>query len=147
MKSLLKYGLATAIFSSTLLFGQAAFAEFPAEIVGTWNGQAINTTVITDIRVTVAEQQPHNPGQVSECRSITGDMSVETRTGPLDGSMQGFYCPEKGTFAFILNRKEDGATMQLYRGNISDDGNSMTGTFFYISGDWGEYDFSASKTP
>jgi hypothetical protein len=72
-------------------------------------------------------------------------MSVGTRVGPLDGSMQGYYCPETGAFAFILNRKEDRATMQLYRGNISDDGKSMKGTFLYISGDWGEYEFSASK--
>jgi hypothetical protein len=147
MKSLLKYELATAILSTTLLFGQAAFAEPPEEILGTWNGQTSGTTVITDIRVTVADQQPHNPGQVSECRSITGDMSVETRTGPLDGSMTGFYCPKTDAFAYILYTTEDRVTRQVYRGNISDDGNSMVGTFLYMSGDWGEYDFSASKTP
>ncbi|WP_375515570.1 hypothetical protein [uncultured Nostoc sp.] len=135
MKSLLKYGLAIVPFFTTLLLGQAAFAAPPEDIVGTWNGLSGNPKVITDIRVTVAEQQPDNPAQVSECRSITGDMSVNTRVGPLNGSMQGYYCPATGAFAFILNRKEDGATMQLYRGNISDDGKSMKGTFFYISGD------------
>jgi hypothetical protein len=145
MKSLLKYGLAIVFFFTTLLSGQAAFAAPPADIVDTWTGRAVNTEVITDIRVTVAVQEPENLAQVTECRSIRGDMSVETRVGPLDGSMQGYYCPNTGAFAFILNRKEDGATMQLYQGNISSDGKSLEGTFFYISGDWGEYGFSASK--
>jgi hypothetical protein len=100
---------------------------------------------MTDIRVKITAQQPENPAQLSDCRSINGIMSVNTRTGPVDGSMQGFYCPKTGAFAFILNRSEDGSTMQLYRGNISSDGKSLEGTFFYTSGDWGEYNFSVSK--
>jgi hypothetical protein len=141
MKSLLKYGLAIAVLSIALSFGQAAFAS-PESIQGTtWKGRSSNNQ---PVRVTINDQQPLNPAQESVCYSVSGEMDVDTRTGKLDGTMTGFYCP-KGTFAFLLRRKEDREPMQVYQGKISNDGKSMKGTMLYLSGDWGEYPFSAKQ--
>lgn len=141
MKSLLKYGLAIVLFSTTLSFGQAAFASPPESIEKTtWKGMANNDQV----SVTIGEQQPHNSAQISVCRSISGYMTPQAgRTG--EDFVNGFYCPKTGAFAFSRFRNEDRTLMQVYRGYLSNDGNSMKGTFLYMSGNWGEYDFSASK--
>jgi hypothetical protein len=141
MKSLLKYGLAIVLFSTTLSFGQAAFGS-PPENIGktTWKGTANNEAV----SVTIGEQQPHNPAQISVCRSISGYMTPQAGQKGED-FVNGFYCPETGAFAFSRLRNEDRALMQVYRGSLSSDGNSMKGTFLYMSGNWGEYNFSASK--
>lgn len=140
MKSLLKYGLAIVLFSTTLSFGQAAFASPPENIAKTdWKGMADKEPVI----VTIGEQQPHNSAQVTECRNISGSMT------PIDSKgkdvINGFYCPTTGAFAFSRLRNGDGSLVQVFHGHLSSDGNSMKGKFLYMSGNWGEYDFSASK--
>lgn len=141
MKSLLKYGLAIVLFSTTLSFGQAAFASPPESIAETnWKGMANKEPVI----VTIGDQQPNNPAQITECRNISGFMTPQAGSGAKD-IINGFYCPKTGAFAFARFFNQDRALMQVYRGRLSNDGNSMKGTFLYMSGNWGEYDFSASK--
>ena len=144
MKSLLKYGLAIALFSTTLPFGQAAFGQTtrsPESIKGTtWKGVADKEQVT----VTINEQQPHNDTQITKCNYILGSMTPISSPNPKgEDSVTGFYCPETGIFAFSRLRNEDSALMQVYRGRL--DGNSMKGNFLYMSGNWGEYPFSASK--
>jgi hypothetical protein len=141
MKSLLKYGLAIVLLSITLFFGQAAFGSPPENIEKTtWKGTANNEAVI----VTIGDQQPQNPAQITKCRNISGFMTPQAGSGAKD-IVNGFYCPKTGAFAFARFFNQDRALMQVYRGSLSSDGNSMNGTFLYMSGNWGEYDFSASK--
>lgn len=141
MKSLLKYGLAIVLFSTTLSFGQAAFASPPENIAKTnWKGMANDQPVI----VRIGEQQPHNPAQKTVCRNISGFMTPEAGSKG-DDFVNGFYCPQTGAFAFSRFRNHDYSLMQVYRGRLSSNGNSMKGTLLYMSGNWGEYPFSASK--
>lgn len=140
MKSLLKYGLAIVLFSTTLSFGQAAFA-FPESIAKiNWKGTANQEPVI----VTISEQQPLNASQRTECRNISGSMTPISGSGAKE-VIDGFYCPQIGTFAFSRFRNDDHALLQVFHGSITSDGNSMKGKFLYMSGNWGEYKFSASK--
>lgn len=138
MNLVLKYGVAVTLCFTPLLLGKPASAKPPASIAGTWTGVA-NRNAVT-LRLT---QDAFNPAQDSNCRFLRGSINV---TGETEDQIQGFYCPQTGAFAFSRIRS-DGYASQVYRGGLSSAGTPlrMGGTFLYMSGNWGEYNFSATK--
>jgi hypothetical protein len=113
---------------------------WPISIVGNWNiigNQHIGT-------LTIATQ-----ATVGNCRRITGTAYPGTAVAH---PIEGFYCPFSGRFQFVRKQPASNDTLQVWTGNVSQDGvvDRMGGTFTSVStalggGSLGEYNFQGSK--
>jgi len=131
-----KIGFLVAGFSA-LLAATPAFAAWPNSVVGTWSVTANQST----LALVVTSQ-----ASTGACRAIAGTLD-DVPSGQ-DSTIQGFYCPGTGRIQF-LRINADGATFQVYTGNLAGSGATqrMAGTFAQDDpvAALGEYAFSADK--
>ncbi|MGH9333321.1 MAG: hypothetical protein ACRD21_06175, partial [Vicinamibacteria bacterium] len=119
------------------LSGSTAWADPPANVVGTWDILLENdpeTLVITN------QGGAGAPG-ASQCRFIMGTIGI--------APVRGYYCPDNGRIHFLHNNLSNGKTVRDFTGVVSEDPSSgamhMAGTFnveYATFGDFGEYPFS-----
>lgn len=126
-----------------LSLGSASIAKadgWPISIVGNWNiigNQHVGTlSIITQ-------------AAVGNCRRITGVVYPGT---PVAHPIEGFYCPFSGRLQFVRKLPANNDTLQVWTGNVSQDGviDRMGGTFTSVSaglggGSLGEYNFQGAK--
>ena len=113
---------------------------WPISVLGNWSiigNQHIGT-------LSIATQ-----AAVGNCRRITGTVYPGT---PVAHPIEGFYCPFSGRIQFVRKRPLNNDTLQVWTGNVSQDGavDRMGGTFTSVSvalggGSLGEYNFQGSK--
>jgi hypothetical protein len=131
MKKLLTLLSATGI-ASVIMAGSALAQAYPANVVGTWTIVANNTQQFT---FTVQNQSSDSP-----CAVITGVIAGTD-------ALAGYYCPSTGAVSFLRNSGSNGATFQVYTGQLSWAGSQslMAGNFSnYAGGDnTGAFAFSA----
>ncbi|HET6842228.1 MAG TPA: hypothetical protein VFK06_11175 [Candidatus Angelobacter sp.] len=110
----------------------AMMANWPASIVGTWQGVANQSNVKLIIK---------SQGTVGACEAITGTMSNLPSGG--DSNIQGFYCPATGHLTFVRKDINNNSTFQSYSGSLADIGPElrMAGTFGEVNfvGHLGDY--------
>jgi hypothetical protein len=123
------------IVLSPIVFSQAAFADgWPTSVVGKWSVNANNTTGILQI---------NSQSTTGNCRTISGYIFG-------DQIVRGFYCPYSGRINFLLNGigslYGDDGLYQVYSGNLSQNGSSLTiGGSYTDYNNPGEYSFFGSK--
>jgi len=132
MKKLLTLLSASGV--ATVLTAGAALAQaYPANVVGTWTIRANDTLPFT---FTVQSQSSDSP-----CALIAGVLGAPNDT------ITGYYCPATGAVSFLRNSASNGATYQVYLGQVSWAGSEtyMTGNFSNYGGsNTGAFSFSAS---
>ena len=137
MKKLLLSTLVALSLGSTSI---AKADGWPISIVGNWNiigNQHIGTlSIITQ-------------AAIGNCRRITGVVYPGT---PVAHPIEGFYCPFSGRLQFVRKLPANNDTLQVWTGNVSQDGavDRMGGTFTSVSaglggGSLGEYNFQGAK--
>ncbi len=113
---------------------------WPLSVLGNWSiigNQHVGTLSIT------AQAAAGN------CRRISGIVYPGT---PVAHPIEGFYCPFSGRIQFVRKQPASNDTLQVWTGNVSQDGvvDRMGGTFTSVStalggGSLGEYNFQGSK--
>ncbi len=137
MKKLL---LAT-LFAVSAASANVAMADgWPLSIVGNWSiigNQHAGSLVIA------------TQSAVGHCRRITGTIYPGTA---VSHPIEGFYCPFSGRLQFVRKLPANNDTLQVWTGNVSQDGvvDRMGGTFTSVStalggGSLGEYNFQGAK--
>jgi len=107
MKKLL-CGLA-AVSASLLMSGAASAATFPPNVVADW--ALFANQVLLDMTIT-------SQGTTGTCPQIAGSIGTEPPDGPRE-AIVGYYCPSTGLISFLRNSSANGATYQVYTGQIS----------------------------
>jgi hypothetical protein len=116
----------------------AATPNWPASIVGTWNGMSNQTQIV----VTVTAQSGSG-----KCQSITGTLQ---NVGGGTDTILGYYCPTTGAVEFRRFSSAFAQAIQVYNGNLNQAHAGaphlfMAGTFSqYVlaEGPLGQYSFS-----
>ena len=129
------------LFALSVGSANIAMADgWPLSVVGNWSiigNQHIGT-------LNIATQ-----AALGNCRRITGTVYPGTAVAH---PMEGFYCPFSGRIQFVRKLPANNDTLQVWTGNVSQDGavDRMGGTFTSVStalggGSLGEYNFQGSK--
>ena len=134
------------VILGTLLALSASFANtamadgWPLSVLGSWS--IIGNQHVG--RLIIAAQ-----AGVGQCRRITGMVYPGTAVAH---PIEGFYCPFSGRIQFVRKQPASNDTLQVWTGNVSQDGvvDRMGGTFTSVSsalggGSLGEYNFQGSK--
>ena len=134
------------VILGTLLALSASFANtamadgWPLSVLGSWS--IIGNQHVG--RLIIAAQ-----AGVGQCRRITGMVYPGT---PVAHPIEGFYCPFSGRIQFVRKQPASNDTLQVWTGNVSQDGvvDRMGGTLTSVSsalggGSLGEYNFQGSK--
>ena len=124
---------AAAVGMALLAAGAASAQSYPGNISGTWNIRANDTEIFT---FTISSQSSDTP-----CALITGVIGAPNDT------LVGYYCPATGGVSFLRNSASNGATYQVYTGQVSwlGDQTNLTGNFTNYGGtNTGAYGFTAS---
>ncbi len=111
---------------------------WPISVLGNWSiigNQHIGTLHIA------------TQAAAGNCRRITGTAYPGTAAA---NPIEGFYCPFSGRIQFVRKQPANNDTMQVWTGNVSQDGavDRMGGTFTAVAsggGSLGEYNFQGSK--
>lgn len=130
-----------ALFAVCAGSANIAMADgWPISVLGNWNiigNQHIGTLHIA------------TQAAVGNCRRITGTVYPGTVVAH---PIEGFYCPFSGRIQFVRKLPANNDTLQVWTGNVSQDGaiDRMGGTFTSVStalggGSLGEYNFQGSK--
>lgn len=129
------------LFALSIASATIAKADgWPVSIVGNWSiigNQHIGTLLIM------------TQAGVGNCRRITGIIYPGTAVAH---PIEGFYCPFSGRLQFVRKQPASNDTLQVWTGNVSQDGlvDRMGGTFTSVStvlggGSLGEYNFQGAK--
>ncbi len=134
------------VILGTLLALSATFANtamadgWPLSVVGSWSIIGNQHNGLLNIVSQAA---------VGNCRRITGTAYPGTTVAH---PIEGFYCPFSGRIQFVRKQPASNDTLQVWTGNVSQDGvvDRMGGTFTSVSsalggGSLGEYNFQGSK--
>lgn len=129
------------VILGTLLALSASFANtamadgWPLSVVGGWSIIGNHHIGLLNIVSQAA---------VGNCRRITGTVYAHP--------IEGFYCPFSGRIQFVRKQPASNDTLQVWTGNVSQDGvvDRMGGTLTSVSsalggGSLGEYNFQGSK--
>ena len=122
-------------------FAYSAMADgWPLSVVGSWS--IIGNQHIGLLNIV-------SQAAVGNCRRITGTAYPGTA---LAHPIEGFYCPFSGRIQFVRKQPASNDTLQVWTGNVSQDGvvDRMGGTLTSVSsalggGSLGEYNFQGSK--
>jgi hypothetical protein len=125
--------LAAAGFATLLTAGSALAQAYPTSVIDNWGMRANNTLLSLNIT---------NQSSDSPCAQITGTLG--------SNPIVGYYCPASGLIGFEVNSVSNGATFQVYSGQMSyaSEGTyptQMTGNFSAYEGgnNTGAYSFWA----
>ena len=129
-----------SLFALSAGLANNAMADgWPLSVVGNWNiigNQHIGTMIIA------------TQAAVGNCRRIAGTVYPGT---PVAHPIEGFYCPFSGRLQFVRKLPANNDTIQVWTGNVSQDGviDRMGGTFTSVNagagGSLGEYNFQGSR--
>ncbi len=119
----------------------AATAAPPVDLAGTtWTVQ-VNRGLE---QLVIATQSGAGAPGAANCRIIDGAFG--------NADVRGWYCPSTGRISFVHRNASTGYPVRVFTGNLSDDivgqPTYMAGTvaiFYATFGDFGEYNFSATK--
>lgn len=106
-----------------------AHAQTSANLTGTWQILSNNTPGTLVLQHTI---------NTYRCKHLTGTFRAGD-TGPVVG----VYCPYARRIYLARHKDDDPVPFQMYEGHVSNDGKTISGSFFY----WGNESITNNSAP